>query len=46
MIEIAATQAKRVFSFHKEEIALPQLLPTRSALRIAQDRKDDEFFGL
>ena len=46
MIEIRATEAKRVFTFHEEEIALPQLLSTRRTLRIAQDGKDDEFFGL
>src|SRR5262245_25021817 len=46
MIEIRATQAKRVFTFHEEEIALPQLLSTRRTLGIAQDGKDNEFFGL
>jgi hypothetical protein len=34
-----ATQAKREFTFHEEEIALPQLLSTRRAVRIAQDAK-------
>jgi hypothetical protein len=46
MIEIGATQAKRLFAFHEEEIALPQLFTTLRALRITQDVKDDEFFGL
>ena len=46
MIEIGATQTKRVFAFHEEEIALPHLFATLSAPRIAQDVKDDEFFGL
>src|SRR5258706_8633006 len=35
-----------MFAFHEEEIALPQLLATLRALRITQDVKDDEFFGL
>jgi hypothetical protein len=42
MIEIGATQAKRVFAFHEEEIALPQLLATPRALKITQDGKNDE----
>ena len=46
MIEIGATQAKRVFTIHEEEIALPQLLATHVALRITQDGKNDEFFEL
>jgi hypothetical protein len=46
MIEIGATQAKRVFAFHEEEIALPQLLATPRAPRISQNGKNDEFFGL
>jgi len=46
MIEIGATQTKRVFAFHEEEIALPQLLATLRALRITQDVKDDGFFRL
>jgi hypothetical protein len=46
MIEIGATQAKRVSTFHEEEIALPQLLATHVALRITQDGKNDEFFEL
>ena len=46
MIEIGATQAKRVFTFHEEEIALPQLLATHVARRITQDGINDEFFGL
>jgi len=44
MIEIGATQAKRLFAFHEEEIALPQLFATLSAPRTAQDVKDDDFF--
>jgi hypothetical protein len=35
-----------MFAFHEEEIAFPQLLATLRALRITQDVKDDEFFGL
>ena len=31
LIEIGATQAKRVFTIHEEEIALPQLLATHVA---------------
>jgi hypothetical protein len=46
MIEIGATQAKRVFTIHEEEIALPQLLATHVARRITQDGINDEFFGL
>jgi len=46
MIEIGATQAKRVSTFHEQEIALPQLLATHVARRIAQDGINDEFFGL
>ena len=46
MIEISATQAKRILAFHEKEIALPQLLATPRALRITQDGKNDEFFGL
>jgi hypothetical protein len=46
MVEIGATQAKRVFAFHEEEIALPQLFATPRTLRITQDGKNDEFFGL
>jgi hypothetical protein len=46
MIQIRATQAKRVFAFHEEEIALPQILATPRTVRITQDGKNDEFFGL
>jgi hypothetical protein len=46
MVEIGATQAKWVFAFQEEEISLPQLLATPRALRVTQDGKNDEFFGL
>ena len=46
MIEIGATQAKGVFTFNEEEIALRQPLATRVARRITQDGINDEFSGL